>query len=131
MSWRSKGGRVTLRQGLDKEVRGRQRSYQSLLAETHQVYQVVRKITEEQIQYGSSDAPLSAVTVYDSIKRSNSSLNRKSKRLLEDSIERVMEMVRETELERESGSASDVEEASRVAVVDVREASTKNQLHGV
>ena len=86
----------------------------------------MRKITEEQIQYGKSDAPLSVVTVYDRIKRSNSSLNRKSKRLLEDSIERVMEMVRESELERESGSASDVGEASRVvAITEVRETPTK------
>lgn len=33
-------------------------------------------------------------TIYDSIKRSNSSLNRKPKRILEDSIERVVEVIK-------------------------------------
>lgn len=33
-------------------------------------------------------------TIYDSIKRSNSSLNRKPKKLLEDSIERVVEVLK-------------------------------------
>lgn len=33
--------------------------------------------------------------VYEKIKRSNSSLNRKSKKLLEDSIERVLEVLKE------------------------------------
>jgi ribosome biogenesis ATPase len=33
-------------------------------------------------------------SVYDRIKRSNSSLNRRSKKLLEDSIERVLEVVK-------------------------------------
>lgn len=34
-------------------------------------------------------------TVYEKIKKSNSSLNRKSKRLLEDSIERVVAVLKE------------------------------------
>lgn len=34
-------------------------------------------------------------TVYEKIKRSNSSLNRKSKKLLEDSIERVLAVLKE------------------------------------
>ncbi len=33
-------------------------------------------------------------SVYDRIKRSNSSLNRRSKKLLEDSIERVLEVIK-------------------------------------
>ena len=37
---------------------------------------------------------LSVPTIYDSIKRSNSSLNRKPKRILEDSIERVVEVIK-------------------------------------
>jgi ribosome biogenesis ATPase len=37
---------------------------------------------------------LTVPSVYDRIKRSNSSLNRKSKKLLEDSIERVLEVVK-------------------------------------
>ncbi len=81
---------------------------------------MVRKITEEQIQYDGRSTPLSVRTVYDRIKSSNSSLNRRSKRLLEDSIERVIEVVRETELDDESSSASDGEGDRAVAVAEVR-----------
>jgi len=56
----------------------------------------VRKLTEEQAQYEVSHRQkLSVPTVYDKIKKSNSSLNRKSKRLLEDSIERVLEVLKQ------------------------------------
>lgn len=71
----SRGGRSTLRQGLDREV-----------------YQIVRKIIDDQ---GENDRiRLSVPAIYDTIKRSNSSLNRKPKRILEDSIERVVEVVK-------------------------------------
>ncbi|KAL8990845.1 MAG: hypothetical protein Q9177_000593 [Variospora cf. flavescens] len=71
--------RPTLSSSLDKEV-----------------YHVVRKISDEQCQYGDGrGAHLSAPFVYDRIKKSNSSLNRKSKKLLEDSIDRVLEVLRE------------------------------------
>ncbi|KAL4809750.1 P-loop containing nucleoside triphosphate hydrolase protein [Aspergillus unguis] len=70
-----RGGRPTLRQGLDKEV-----------------YQVVRKIIDDQAE--NDQFRLSVTTIYDSIKRSNSSLNRKPKRILEDSIERVVEVLK-------------------------------------
>lgn len=57
-----------------------------------QVYQVVRKIVEDQ---GEKDqVRLTVPVLYDSIKRSNSSLNRRPKRLLEDSLERVVELVK-------------------------------------
>ena len=72
-------GRTTLGQGLDKEV-----------------YQVVRSIVDSQSQYGSGQqARLSVPAVYQNIKKSNSSLNRKSKKLLEDSIERVLIVLKE------------------------------------
>ncbi|MCJ1266344.1 hypothetical protein MMC22_006227 [Lobaria immixta] len=72
-------GRVTLGQGLDKEV-----------------YQIVRRLADEQAQYGDSvNQRLSVPAVYDKIKKSNSSLNRKTKRILEDSIERVLEVLKE------------------------------------
>jgi ribosome biogenesis ATPase len=58
-----------------------------------QVYQVIRKIADERTQYGDTSFRLSFALVYDEIKRSNSSLNRKNKRLLEDSIERVIETI--------------------------------------
>jgi ribosome biogenesis ATPase len=57
-----------------------------------EIYQVVRKILDEQ--------ELNALTVrsssiYDSIQKSNSSLKRRPKRQLEDSIERVLTVMRE------------------------------------
>lgn len=73
----------------------------------------MRKIVDERIQYkGDRNAPLSFTTVYDRIKRSNSSLNRKSKRLLEDSIERVIAVIREDEPGNELDSSSDGDEGS-------------------
>ncbi len=46
---------------------------------------------DEHEQYSDGEPPrLSVHTVYEKIKRSNSSLNRKSKKILEDSIERVL-----------------------------------------
>lgn len=68
-------------------------------ANNYQVDQIVRKIVEEQAQYGGPSTEyrsrLSVPAVYDTIKHSNSSLKRKSKRLLEDSIERVLEVLRQ------------------------------------
>lgn len=57
-----------------------------------QVYQVVRKIVDDQSDTGR--IRLSVPAIYDQIKRSNSSLNRKPKKLLEDSLERVLEVVK-------------------------------------
>lgn len=52
----------------------------------------MRKIIDDQ---GENDRiRLSVSAIYDTIKRSNSSLNRKPKRILEDSIERVVEVVK-------------------------------------
>ncbi|RDH29403.1 P-loop containing nucleoside triphosphate hydrolase protein [Aspergillus welwitschiae] len=69
------GGRPTLRQGLDKDI-----------------YQVVRKIIDDNAE--NAQFRLSVSSIYDTIKRSNSSLNRKPKRILEDSIERVVEVLK-------------------------------------
>ncbi|ODM21735.1 hypothetical protein SI65_02579 [Aspergillus cristatus] len=71
----NRGGRPTLRQGLDRDV-----------------YQVVRKIVDDQIE--KDQLRLTIPAIYDSIKRSNSSLNRRPKRVLEDSLERVVELVK-------------------------------------
>ncbi|MCJ1466451.1 hypothetical protein MMC07_005070 [Pseudocyphellaria aurata] len=61
-----------------------------------QVYQIVRKYVDKQIQYDDSvHQKLSVSAVYDKIKRSNSSLNRKTRRVLEDSIERVLGVLKE------------------------------------
>ncbi|OAP60651.1 hypothetical protein AYL99_05653 [Fonsecaea erecta] len=77
----ARGGRrrQTLGQGLDREV-----------------YQVVRKILDERAQYGDvPSTPLSFAAVYDEIRASNSSLNRRPKKLLEDSIQRVLETIQQ------------------------------------
>jgi len=64
----------------------------------------VRKLADEQAQYDGQRARLSVSAVYEKIKRSNSSLNRKSKKPLEDSIERVLGVLKE----EEEGSSDDL-----------------------
>ncbi|KAJ5086342.1 hypothetical protein NUU61_007649 [Penicillium alfredii] len=78
-------GRPSLSQGLDREV-----------------YQVVRKIIDDQPDEGR--IRLSAPAIYETIKKSNSSLNRKPKKLLEDSVERVLEVVKSDVLGDEEDS---------------------------
>ncbi|RDL39027.1 p-loop containing nucleoside triphosphate hydrolase [Venustampulla echinocandica] len=79
----SRGGRPTLIQALDKEI-----------------YQVVRKLADDQHQLeNGSSKRLTVSVVYDHIKHSNSSLKRRSKKLLEDSIERVLLVLKEQELD--------------------------------
>ncbi|KAI4609987.1 hypothetical protein J4E83_008552 [Alternaria metachromatica] len=70
-------GRPSLQAGLDKEV-----------------YQVVRKYLDEK---GESALKLRLSTVYDYIQRSNSSLKRRPKKQIEDSIDRVIDVIREDE----------------------------------
>ncbi|PLN80913.1 AAA-domain-containing protein [Aspergillus taichungensis] len=70
-----RGGRTTLRQGLDKEI-----------------YQIVRKIVDDHAD--DTQFRLSVPVIFDAIKRSNSSLNRKPKKMLEDSIERVVDVMK-------------------------------------
>ncbi|PGH15824.1 hypothetical protein AJ79_02205 [Helicocarpus griseus UAMH5409] len=76
MAPRNRGGRPTLGQGLDKEI-----------------FQVVRKIADD-LELEGERARLTTSLVYDRIRRSNSSLNRRGKKLLEDSIERVLEVIK-------------------------------------
>lgn len=52
----------------------------------------MRKFADDQQAENNGRPRLSTYSIYDSIKRSNSSLNRKPKKLLEDSIERVLEV---------------------------------------
>jgi ribosome biogenesis ATPase len=77
-------GRPTLQAGLDKEI-----------------YQIVRKYLDDK---NESPLKLKLTTVYDYIQRSNSSLKRRPKKQLEDSIERVIDVIREDE---ESGDDED------------------------
>lgn len=73
---------ANLRQGLDKDVYQIVRKYEDGLPEHHQ-----------QSRGGTGRITVSAV--YDYVQRSNSSLKRQKKRVLEDSIERVLGLRRE------------------------------------
>jgi ribosome biogenesis ATPase len=79
-------GRPSLQAGLDRDV-----------------YQIVRKYLDEK---NESPLKLRSSTVYDWLQRSNSSLKRRSKKQLEDSIERVIDVIREDESEEEDEMAS-------------------------
>lgn len=77
MQAKRRGARPSLVQHLDKEI-----------------YQIAKKLADDNEQIHGESPRLSVPVVYERIKRSNSSLNRKSKRLLEDSIERVIEFIK-------------------------------------
>lgn len=78
----------------------------------------MRKTIDEKSENGR--VRLSVPAIYDSIKRSNSSLNRKPKKLLEDSIERVLDVMKSDLLgdEEESidGNFDGLEEVNQVPV---------------
>ena len=63
---------------------------------------VVRKLADEQAQLENGGKRLTVSAVYDSIKHSNSSLKRRSKKLLEDSIDRVLITLKEQENDSDS-----------------------------
>jgi ribosome biogenesis ATPase len=65
---------------------------------------VVSRLAEEQSQLTNGGKRLTVSTVYESIKASNSSLKRRSKKLLEDSIERVLSVM---EQERDDSDSLD------------------------
>ena len=70
----------------------------------------MRKLADEQEQYeGNRRIRISVPIVYEKIKHSNSSLNRKSKKLLEDSIERVLSVLKEEEASSEDLGSIDGE----------------------
>jgi len=91
MPSRRRGGRPTLSHGLDREV-----------------YQVVRKIIDERSQYGEPPERLTFAHIYDQIRSSNSSLNRKPKQLLQGSIERVLESLQDEEEDSDTIFAGDL-----------------------
>lgn len=91
----------------------------------------MRKITDEQQAEGGR-VRLSVPAIYDTIKRSNSSLNRKPKKLLEDSIERVIEVIKSDVLgdDDEDSIEGDFEGLEEKAVVPVcRTASSLFRSH--
>ena len=67
----------------------------------------MRKVIDERAQYDDNPAnDLSFAVIFDEIRRSNSSLNRRPKKLLEDSIERVLETLQQ---DGQSDSEEDIE----------------------
>lgn len=91
------GSKPKLQRGLDRDV-----------------YQAVCKILKNESDSSYAQDYLSVRTIYEKIKRSNSVLSRKSKVLLEDSIERILDVIHEDQA-REEGSGTDslIEEASQ------------------
>lgn len=95
--------RISLRTGLDRDV-----------------YQIVKKLEDErQSEYfkkgegKKKPAKLTVTSIYESIKRSNSSLSRQKRRPLEDAIERVLDF-RKEEMEQDDDS-DDLIEAQELA----------------
>ena len=85
------------------------------------MYQIVRKIVDEESQYAGKTSSLTVSVVHDRIKRSNSSLNRKSKKLLIDSVERVLAVSKDAEsedndMDLEGGELPGLEQDSESAV---------------
>lgn len=62
----------------------------------------MRRLADEQAEFENGGRRLTVSFVYDNIKRSNSSLKRKSKKLLEDSIDRVLLVMRDEQDDSDS-----------------------------
>jgi len=92
----------------------------TLLITVVQIYQVVRKIVDEESQYGGASSRITVSVVYESIKRSNSSLNRKSKKLLIDSIERVLAVSKENGRSENDDSLEEGDPMQQDAQADVQ-----------
>lgn len=65
---------------------------------------IVRKVADEESHPGKR---LTVSAVYDWIKHSNSSLKRRPKKLLEDSIDRVLSVLKREEQELDDSESSD------------------------
>ncbi|KAI1460752.1 AAA-domain-containing protein [Annulohypoxylon moriforme] len=82
----------------------------SLVGIDRDVYQIIRKLEDEHERNnsdknGSKPLKFTVSGVYDSIKRSNSSLGRMKKRPLEDSIERILRLRKEERKEEDEEEA--------------------------
>ena len=67
-----------------------------------QVYQIAKKLADEQAQFENGGKRLTVPFVYNCINNSNSSLKRRSKKLLEDSIDRVLLVLKEEQDDSDS-----------------------------
>jgi ribosome biogenesis ATPase len=74
------------------------------------IYQIILKL-EEPLEEGGRKPRLTVASVYDSIKRSNSSLSRQKKKPLEDSIERVLAARKEQSKADDQEDSDDLLEA--------------------
>jgi ribosome biogenesis ATPase len=91
----------------------------------------VRKIVDEQQTEGGR-LRLSTHGIYETIRRSNSSLNRKPKKLLEDSIERVLEVFQsdilgDEESDSVNGDFDGLEEEKQAVVVRLSHSPGKKE----
>ncbi|KAF4634978.1 hypothetical protein G7Y89_g3120 [Cudoniella acicularis] len=99
-----------------------------LIFDVLQIYQVVRKLADEQAQFeDGSKKHLTVSTVYDSIKHSNSSLKRRSKKLLEDSIDRVLLVLKEQELDDDESLDGDFDGIQEDPVPKVKDHNIMNK----
>lgn len=90
------------------------------------IYQIVLKLENDQAEKTArtGEPPKFTVAgVYDTIKRSNSSLSREKKKLLEDSIHRVLQFRKE---ERKTDDSQDVDEDE--SMEDIPGASPKTKV---
>jgi ribosome biogenesis ATPase len=74
-----------------------------------QILAIVRKLADELLQ-STKEGPRKRLTVwavYDRIKHSNSSLKRRSKKQLEDSIERALDVLKRDKLELDEDESLD------------------------
>ena len=100
------------------------------------MYQIVRKLVDDQTYSGDPRLQkLSTPNIYERIKRSNSSLNRKSKKLLEDSIERVIEVWKQEQWEAMSdddvGSMNGSSDGNKIDSLAARENDMNRRLVGL
>lgn len=112
-------GRANLRQGIDRDV------YQLVLKLEIDEDEKREAIIEKEGKQSKKLASMRGLTissVYDSIKRSNSSLARRNKKMLEDSIERVLDIRRE---ERMKDAVEDSDDAIEAAM-EAEEAAAAN-----
>ena len=114
MAHRHRGGRQSLSSALDKEV-----------------YQIVRKILDEREKYADANTgrlpALLSRDVYDEIRNSNSSLNRRPKQALEASVERVLESLRGEDVDDNDNEDEEVLDTPQAREEPVRQSNRINK----
>ncbi|KAK4101502.1 AAA-domain-containing protein [Parathielavia hyrcaniae] len=93
-----------------------------------EVYQIVLKLEEQEENDKGRKPRLTVGLVYDSIKRSNSSLARQKKRPLEDSIERVLAARKEQSKVDEQEDSDDLLEAQELEKAKAAKAEREHNL---